>query len=59
LAYLLGVQTSRVELPFNHQDVTTLMSMIGDIRRDVQEIRRLLENEDGEGEEEVPKEPDS
>jgi hypothetical protein len=46
-----------MELPFESQDVTTVMAMIGDIRHDVQEIRRLLEGENGE--EEVPEEPDS
>jgi hypothetical protein len=40
-----------VEPPINHSDVTTIMAMIGDIQEDVRAIRELLENEDGEEEE--------
>jgi hypothetical protein len=34
----------------SHQDVTTIMRLIGDIRVDVAVIRRLLEEDDGEEE---------
>ena len=43
-----------MELPFDHRDVTTVMAMIADIKDDVRKIRRLLEDENGEEEEEVP-----
>jgi hypothetical protein len=46
-----------VELPFDHTDVNTVIGLIADIRDDVRDIRRLLEDEDGD-EEEVPEEPD-
>jgi len=39
-----------MELPFDSQDVTTLMAMIGDIRHDIHRIKVLLEEEDGEEE---------
>ena len=39
-----------MELPFSHGDVTTVMSMIARISDDVERIRRLLEEEDGEEE---------
>jgi hypothetical protein len=42
-----------VEPPISHQDVTTIMGLVGDIQRDVREIRLLLEEED-DGEEETP-----
>jgi hypothetical protein len=42
-----------VERPIEHQDVTTVMVMIGDIQADVHRIRLLLEEEYGE-EEEAP-----
>jgi hypothetical protein len=34
-----------------HSDVTTIMGLLGDIKDDVHEIRRLLEDENGEEEE--------
>jgi hypothetical protein len=37
-----------VESPISHQDVTTIMSLLGDIQSDVRAIRDLLEEEDGE-----------
>ncbi|HEX7256035.1 MAG TPA: hypothetical protein VF236_08930 [Gaiellaceae bacterium] len=40
-----------MEPPIEHSDVTTIMRMIGDIQEDVRRIRTLLENEDGEEEE--------
>ena len=40
----------------SHEDVTTLMGMIGDIQADVAAIKRLLSEDDGEEEEE--EEPD-
>jgi hypothetical protein len=36
----------------SHQDVTTIMRLLDEIREDVSGIRELLE--DGDGEEEVP-----
>jgi C4-type Zn-finger protein len=47
-----GNHDLRVEPPISHGDVTTIMGMLGDIRRDVQRIRILLEEDDGEEEEE-------
>jgi len=35
----------------SHADVTTIMRLIGDIHRDVERIRVLLEENDGEEEE--------
>jgi hypothetical protein len=40
-----------IELPISHRDVTTIMSVLGDIREDVNAIRRVLEEDDGEEEE--------
>jgi hypothetical protein len=40
-----------IEPPIEHRDVTTIMGLLGDIKEDVREIRRLLEDEDGEEEE--------
>ena len=40
-----------VEPPISHSDVTTLMGFIGDIRADVHRIWELLEEDDGEAEE--------
>jgi hypothetical protein len=37
-----------VELPFNSQDVTTVMTILGDIKEDVRTIRELLDQDDGE-----------
>ena len=42
-----------VEPPISHRDVTTIMRLLGDIQADVRTIRMLLEEEDGEGEEEA------
>ena len=42
-----------MEPPIHHTDVTTIMRLLGDIQLDVNRIRNLLEDEDGE-EEEVP-----
>lgn len=42
----------------SHGDVTTIMGFLADIKRDVQRIRILLEEDDGE-EEESNGEPDS
>jgi hypothetical protein len=42
-----------MELPFDFRDVTTVMTLIGDIQTDVRRIRLLLEEEYGE-EEEAP-----
>jgi hypothetical protein len=44
-----------IEPLISHQDVTTIMRLLGEIQQDVQEIRDLLEEDDGE--EEAP-EPD-
>jgi len=42
-----------VEPPISHDDVTTIVRMIGDIQLDIDAIRLLLEDEDdGEAEEE-------
>ena len=46
-----------MDAPFEHRDVTTIMGLLGDIKADVRRIRRLLEEEDGEEEEEAG-EPD-
>jgi hypothetical protein len=43
-----------VEPPISHQDVTTIMRLLGDIQEDVRAIRGLLEEDDGEEEEEAP-----
>jgi hypothetical protein len=43
-----------MELPFTHTDVTTVMSMIDRISENVERIRQLLEDENGE--EDVPEE---
>ena len=41
-----------MEPPISHEDVTTIMRMVGDIQVDVHVIRSLLEDEDdGEAEE--------
>jgi hypothetical protein len=37
-----------VELPFSHTDVTTVMNMLARIDENVESIRQLLEDEDGE-----------
>jgi hypothetical protein len=39
-----------VKPPIDHRDVTTILGLIVDIRDDVAEIRRLLEDENGEEE---------
>jgi hypothetical protein len=41
-----------MEAPIEHRDVTTIMALLGDIKHDVRRIRALLENENGEEEEE-------
>lgn len=35
----------------SHQDVTTIMRLLGDIQRDIERIRLLLEEDHGEEEE--------
>jgi hypothetical protein len=40
----------RIQPPIEHRDVTTIMALLGDIRSDVQTIRALLEEDDGEEE---------
>jgi hypothetical protein len=40
-----------MELPIAHRDVTTIMALLGDIRADVHAIRSVLEEDDGEEEE--------
>ena len=47
---VLDSQDAAVEPPISHGDVTTIMRLLGDIQRDVSEIRALLEEEDGEEE---------
>jgi hypothetical protein len=44
---------SAIERPIEHQDVTTIMSLLGNMQHDIARIRELLEGELGE-EEEVP-----
>lgn len=39
-----------MEPPIEHQDVTTIMGLLGDIDENVRLIRALLEDDDGEGE---------
>jgi hypothetical protein len=41
-----GVSMARID----DSDVTTIMAMLGDIREDVNSIKRLLEDDDGEEE---------
>ena len=41
----------RIEPPISHHDVMTIMGVLGDIRQDVNAIRRVLEEDDGEEEE--------
>ena len=41
-----------VEPPISHRDVTTIMLMVSEIQIDVKRIRSLLEDNDGEEEEE-------
>ena len=43
-----------MEPPIEHRDVTTTMGMISDIQVDVRAIRKFLEEDDGEEEEEAP-----
>jgi hypothetical protein len=40
-----------MEPPIEHRDVTTIMSLLGDIQNDVRRMRNLLEDDDGEEEE--------
>jgi hypothetical protein len=40
-----------VEPLISHRDVTTMMGLLGDIAADVERIRVLLEEDDGEEEE--------
>jgi hypothetical protein len=47
-----------VEPPISHSDVTTIMRLLGGIHDDVRQIRELLEDDDGEAEEEA-REPDA
>lgn len=42
-----------MDAPIEHREVTTIMALLGDIHYEVREIRRLLEDENGE-EEEAP-----
>ena len=42
-----------IEAPIEHQDVTTIMGLLGDMEYDIARIRELLEGELGE-ETEVP-----
>lgn len=46
-----------IEPPITHNDVTTIMRILDDIHWDVRRIRRLLEDDNGEEEEE--REPDA
>jgi hypothetical protein len=39
-----------MELPFTSQDVTTVMTILSDIKHEVRTIRELLEEDDGEEE---------
>ena len=41
-----------MEPPISHRDVTTIMALLGDIHEDVQRIRELLKDGDGEAVEE-------
>ena len=55
--HLRGARDQRhdreVQPPIENCDVTTIMGLLGDIQLDVAQIRRLLEDEDGQ-EEEAP-----
>jgi hypothetical protein len=43
-----------VDAPISHRDVTTIMSLLGDMRDDVRKIWELLEeDEDGEKEDDA------
>jgi hypothetical protein len=37
-----------IEAPIEHQDVTTIMGLLGDMQRDIAQILKLLEDELGE-----------
>jgi hypothetical protein len=39
---------SAIETPIEHQDVTTIMGLLGDMQHDIHRIRELLEGELGE-----------
>jgi len=41
-----------MEPPISHTDVTTVMRLLGDVQHDVHRIVELLEEDDGEEEEE-------
>jgi hypothetical protein len=43
---------SSIEPPIEHRHVTTIMRLLSDIEVDVNETRRLLEDDDGEEAEE-------
>lgn len=43
-----------MEPPIEHRDVTTIMALLGNIQSDVHAILNLLEEDDGEEEEEGP-----
>jgi hypothetical protein len=47
-----------VERPIEHRDVTTIMRLISEIQVDVAGIRRLLEEDGEDGEEEEAPEDD-
>lgn len=40
-----------IDLPIDHRDITTIMSLLGYIQEDVRRIRKVVEEEDGEEEE--------
>jgi hypothetical protein len=52
-AHTINATVYELEPPIDHRDVTTIMGVLGDIQHDVAEIRRLLEGEDGEEEEDA------
>ena len=41
-----------IESPIEHRDVTTIMGLLGNMEHDIARIRKLLEDELGEEEEE-------
>ena len=42
-----------VEPAISHRDVTTIMALLGDLKEDVRKIRMLMEDGNGEEEEET------
>ena len=48
----------RIAQPIDHSDVTTIMSLLVDVRDDIREIRRILEDDDAEEEDDADQQLD-